>query len=205
MSKSGQVTSVMRDPLLDRARDASRPILLIGFLHQENLGLGYLSAMLRRYGYKVVVMDFEADAEDILRVARACNPLVVGEPEIAGSQGLDRLEPGRLERGLADPDGGHEALPDRDQARHGQRDLAPERRLRRPRHHAAEFHAQAGPNQVTDADWSCPVPGPRLRCRYGGDVRGGHRARPFESNPRRSITGGSGTGMAPMSIAASAS
>ncbi len=78
MSKSGHETSVLRDPLIDRARDASRPILLIGFLHQENLGLGYLSAMLRRYGYKVVVLDFEADAEDILRVARACNPLIVG-------------------------------------------------------------------------------------------------------------------------------
>jgi anaerobic magnesium-protoporphyrin IX monomethyl ester cyclase len=78
MSKSGHETSVMRDPLIDRARDASRPILLIGFLHQENLGLGYLSAMLRRYGYKVVVLDFEADAKDILRVARACNPLIVG-------------------------------------------------------------------------------------------------------------------------------
>ena len=78
MSKSGHETSVMRDPLLDRARDTSRPILLIGFLHQENLGLGYLSAMLRRYGYRVVVLDFEADAEDILRVARACNPLIVG-------------------------------------------------------------------------------------------------------------------------------
>ena len=63
---------------IDRARDTSRPILLIGFLHQENLGLGYLSAMLRRYGYKVVVLDFEANAEDILRVARACNPLIVG-------------------------------------------------------------------------------------------------------------------------------
>jgi radical SAM superfamily enzyme YgiQ (UPF0313 family) len=68
----------MRDPLIDRARDTSRPILLIGFLHQENLGLGYLSAMLRRYGYKVVVLDFEAKSEDILRVARACNPLIVG-------------------------------------------------------------------------------------------------------------------------------
>jgi anaerobic magnesium-protoporphyrin IX monomethyl ester cyclase len=78
MSKLKQETLVMRDPLIDRARDTSRPILLIGFLHQENLGLGYLSAMLRRYGYKVVVLDFEADAQDILRVARACNPLIVG-------------------------------------------------------------------------------------------------------------------------------
>jgi anaerobic magnesium-protoporphyrin IX monomethyl ester cyclase len=78
MSKSEHETPVMSDPLLDRRRDTSRPILLIGFLHQENLGLGYLSAMLKRYGYKVVVLDFEADAEGILRVARACNPLIVG-------------------------------------------------------------------------------------------------------------------------------
>ncbi len=78
MSKPGHETSLVRDPLLDKARDVSRPILLIGFLHQENLGLGYLSAMLRRYGYKVVVVDFEANADDILQVARACNPLIVG-------------------------------------------------------------------------------------------------------------------------------
>jgi hypothetical protein len=33
-----------------RPRDTSRPIMLVGFVDQENLGLGYLAATLRRYG-----------------------------------------------------------------------------------------------------------------------------------------------------------
>ena len=78
MSKFGQAASGTGDPLLNRERDMGRPILLIGFLHQENLGLGYLSAMLRRYGYNVIVLDFEAEPEEILRVARASDPLIIG-------------------------------------------------------------------------------------------------------------------------------
>jgi anaerobic magnesium-protoporphyrin IX monomethyl ester cyclase len=78
MSKFGQAASGKGDPLLNRERDTGRPILLIGFLQQENLGLGYLSAMLRRYGYNVIVLDFEAEPGEILRVARACDPLIIG-------------------------------------------------------------------------------------------------------------------------------
>jgi anaerobic magnesium-protoporphyrin IX monomethyl ester cyclase len=73
-----KAASGTNDPLRDRARDITRPILLIGFLQQENLGLGYLAAMLRRYGYEVIVLDFEAEPSEILSVARACNPLIVG-------------------------------------------------------------------------------------------------------------------------------
>jgi anaerobic magnesium-protoporphyrin IX monomethyl ester cyclase len=75
MSKAA---SGLRDPFQNRARDTTKPILLIGFLQQENLGLGYLAAMLRRYGYEVIVLDFEAEGDEILRVARTCNPLIVG-------------------------------------------------------------------------------------------------------------------------------
>jgi radical SAM superfamily enzyme YgiQ (UPF0313 family) len=78
MPKIANGASGMRDPLRGRARDTTKPILLIGFLQQENLGLGYLAAMLRRYGYEVIVLDFEAEPREILRVARASNPLVVG-------------------------------------------------------------------------------------------------------------------------------
>lgn len=62
----------------DRIRDTSRPILLIGFLHQGNLGLGYLSAVLRRKGYSVVVADIESDKEELAALARSIDPMIIG-------------------------------------------------------------------------------------------------------------------------------
>lgn len=62
----------------DRIRDTGRPILLIGFLHQGNLGLGYLSAVLRENGYSVVVADIESDADELVAMARSINPMIVG-------------------------------------------------------------------------------------------------------------------------------
>ena len=62
----------------DRIRDTSRPILLIGFLHQGNLGLGYLSAVLREKGYSVVVADIESDREELIALARSINPMIIG-------------------------------------------------------------------------------------------------------------------------------
>jgi len=41
------------------ARDTSRPVMLVGFQNQGNLGLGYLAAVLRQYGYSVHVVDIE--------------------------------------------------------------------------------------------------------------------------------------------------
>lgn len=59
-------------------RDTSRPILLVGFLDQGNLGLGYLTATLRTFGYRVIVADVERPPEEIADLARAERPLVVG-------------------------------------------------------------------------------------------------------------------------------
>lgn len=59
-------------------RDTGRPILLIGFLHQGNLGLGYLSAVLRENGYTVVVGDIESDPDELVALARAINPMIIG-------------------------------------------------------------------------------------------------------------------------------
>lgn len=70
--------SAESDLLADRTRSNARPIVLIGFLHQENLGLGYLAAMLRRYDYEVVVLDFEQDPAEIADVARKHDPLIIG-------------------------------------------------------------------------------------------------------------------------------
>ncbi len=62
----------------DRSRDTSRPIMLIGFQHQGNLGLGYLTSVLRQHGYSVQIVDIEQDPEEILKTALTINPLLVG-------------------------------------------------------------------------------------------------------------------------------
>lgn len=55
-----------------------RPILLVGFQRQGNLGLGYLAATLRRQGYTVEVFDVERDPDDILAAARRLDPILIG-------------------------------------------------------------------------------------------------------------------------------
>jgi len=62
----------------ERARDNSRPVMLVGFQHQGNLGLGYLAAVLRQYGYSVHVVDIEQPPEEILRIAKEINPVLIG-------------------------------------------------------------------------------------------------------------------------------
>lgn len=55
-----------------------RPVMLVGFQNQGNLGLGYLAAVVRRHGYSVQVVDIEQEPEEILRVARELNPVLIG-------------------------------------------------------------------------------------------------------------------------------
>ena len=55
-----------------------RPVILVGFQNQGNLGLGYLAAVLRRHGYAVHVIDIEQDPEEILRIATEQNPILMG-------------------------------------------------------------------------------------------------------------------------------
>lgn len=62
----------------DRGRNTSRPVILIGFQNQGNLGIGYLAATLRRKGYSVRVFDFEADRREILAEALASRPCLIG-------------------------------------------------------------------------------------------------------------------------------
>jgi anaerobic magnesium-protoporphyrin IX monomethyl ester cyclase len=64
--------------LSQNLRDTSRPIILIGFQEQENLGLGYLAATLRSHGYHVVILDFATPAETILDCTTSLRPLVIG-------------------------------------------------------------------------------------------------------------------------------
>src|SRR6185295_11684852 len=62
----------------DRERDTSRPIMLVGFLNMGNLGLGYLTSVLRQYGYTVHVVDIEQDPQEIVKEAQALNPVLIG-------------------------------------------------------------------------------------------------------------------------------
>ena len=55
-----------------------RPVVLIGFQNQGNLGIGYLASTLRQNGYDVEVIDFEIDKELILERVRSLDPILVG-------------------------------------------------------------------------------------------------------------------------------
>jgi radical SAM superfamily enzyme YgiQ (UPF0313 family) len=59
-------------------RNITRPVLLIGFQHQGNLGLGYLASTLQQHGYSVVTCDVEADQELLVKTARQVEPIIVG-------------------------------------------------------------------------------------------------------------------------------
>src|SRR5580704_32663 len=70
--------NILTDSISSRSRDTSRPVMLIGFQEQANLGLGYLAATLRRNGYSVTVFDFEQERERILAAAKSLNPVLMG-------------------------------------------------------------------------------------------------------------------------------
>src|SRR5262247_3042429 len=59
-------------------RDTSRPVMLVGFQNQGNLGLGYLAAVLRQHGYSVQVVDIEQDPEAIAGAALELEPILIG-------------------------------------------------------------------------------------------------------------------------------
>ena len=53
-------------------------VLLLGFLEQGNLGIGYLSASLQKLGIRTTVRDIRSPIEDIAGVIRRENPALVG-------------------------------------------------------------------------------------------------------------------------------
>jgi anaerobic magnesium-protoporphyrin IX monomethyl ester cyclase len=61
-----------------RDRDTSRPVMLVGFQNQGNLGLGYLASVLRQHGYSVHVVDIEQDPQAILKIAQQTVPVLIG-------------------------------------------------------------------------------------------------------------------------------
>jgi anaerobic magnesium-protoporphyrin IX monomethyl ester cyclase len=74
--KSSQ--NVETDHITNKQRNTIRPIMLVGFLHQGNLGLGYLSSKLKESGYTVVICDIEAETETIIQSAKDIAPFIIG-------------------------------------------------------------------------------------------------------------------------------
>ena len=59
-------------------RNTARPVMLVGFQHQGNLGLGYLASTLRERGYTLITCDFEADPQEIVKTALQHGPMIIG-------------------------------------------------------------------------------------------------------------------------------
>ena len=54
------------------------PVLLVGYKDQDNLGLGYLAAVLAQNGFESDLVDFRAGQEHILARVRETDPLLIG-------------------------------------------------------------------------------------------------------------------------------
>ena len=72
------ISGAMAERLTGRPRDTTRPVLLVGFLDQGNLGLGYLASCLRACGYRVLIADVESPPEALCRLARKERPVLIG-------------------------------------------------------------------------------------------------------------------------------
>ena len=77
--ESGIPITLIDPALIPRpTRNTERPIFLIGFQNQGNLGIGYLAATLAQHGYRVRVFDFESDHDQVLAAAHTEQPLLIG-------------------------------------------------------------------------------------------------------------------------------
>ena len=56
----------------------SRPVVLIAFQEQDNLGVGYLASVLLQKGHDVRLLDFRLGPDEIVRHVASMDPLVVG-------------------------------------------------------------------------------------------------------------------------------
>ena len=55
-----------------------RHIVFIASKEYDNLGIGYMSAILSAAGYKTSVVGFKENKNEILRILKSHNPLIVG-------------------------------------------------------------------------------------------------------------------------------
>jgi len=59
-------------------KNRNKPVILVGFQEQDNLGLGYIGSTLVYEGFKVRILDYQQGTDAILDVIRKYDPLVVG-------------------------------------------------------------------------------------------------------------------------------
>ncbi len=70
----------MVDILVSKEVDGliDKPICLIAFEEQDNLGIGYIASVLLQAKFKVKIIDFRMDKEIILKRLQTYDPLIVG-------------------------------------------------------------------------------------------------------------------------------
>lgn len=56
----------------------NKPVVLVAFTEQDNLGIGYITSVLLQDGYDIKIIDFRTGKEAILEQIRRYDPLVVG-------------------------------------------------------------------------------------------------------------------------------
>jgi hypothetical protein len=57
MPRTLRLRAIESTPHVTRARLTDRPVILIGFQNQGNLGLGYLASTLKQNGYSTYVVS----------------------------------------------------------------------------------------------------------------------------------------------------
>jgi anaerobic magnesium-protoporphyrin IX monomethyl ester cyclase len=56
----------------------THPVTIIAFKEFDNLGVGYLASVLSEAGYELIIIDFQSDKKEILRILNNKKPLIVG-------------------------------------------------------------------------------------------------------------------------------
>jgi radical SAM superfamily enzyme YgiQ (UPF0313 family) len=57
---------------------SARPVVIVAFKEFDNLGVGYLAAIISDVGYEPQIIDFIDGREKILQIIKKLNPLIVG-------------------------------------------------------------------------------------------------------------------------------
>ena len=53
-------------------------VILIGFEEYNNLGMGYLSAVIQKEGFKIQIVDLRKKDDEILKIVKRTDPFIIG-------------------------------------------------------------------------------------------------------------------------------
>ncbi len=56
----------------------TQPVAFIAFKQFDNLGIGYMASVLSEAGYQTMIIDFQSNKEEILKILKNQKPLIVG-------------------------------------------------------------------------------------------------------------------------------